>query len=324
MTEKKGPVIVGNIDTSSDPVVQYEQGIAERMAKNRAERPKIGNLAQANESYKPGKDVPMTIEQIAEANRRAESGGGSGGGGLSQKTVDGMIKIAQATQASRQARLDHGQAPSPSPKETRMSEAQPEEKRSDPEKSEKEKKRVSEAVENMDDLEFERIMRGIQNDVINNQKEKEHVNNPENKRLGEIDFAAGIASGEFEQWVDVVPGRLRVHYRTVTAMENQAIRLWIFNKTEADPRLERISGEMYGLGLTVASVVQIGGTKEPDHLQRNGQGTYNAVFDDDAFAKKYDKFARMPNPLLHAIGVHGEWFDLRVRQLFTTDYAKNG
>lgn len=188
----------------------------------------------------------------------------------------------------------------------------------------KQQKDVAEAIEVMDDLEIEHLMRGIQNDVINNKREREHVNNPENKRLSEIDFAEGIANGEFTQWVDVIPKRLKVQYRTLSPMELQAIRLWIFDKVTKDPRFDKISGEMFGLGMLVASVVQMGGTKYPDHLKRRGQGTYNAEFNDEVFEAKYAQFICMPQQLIHAIGVHGQWFDMRVREMFTSDYAKNG
>lgn len=317
MTEKKAPVIIGpGIDPNTDPVLgRYKGGIAERTAAARAAKPKIGNLAQANEAFKPGRDGPMTIGQITEAQRQAETSDAKSG--LSAATIAGMQAIAKAAEASRSVK-----AAEP-PKEKRMEEKPTPSPESTP-AQEKERAKVAETLETMDDFEIERILRGIQNDVINNTRERDHVNDPENKRLSEIDFTAGIAEGEFTQIVDVVPGKLKVHYRTMTSMESQAIRLWIFNQVAEKPTLEKISGEMYGLGMIVATVTQIGGTKMPDHLKRSGQGTYSAAFDDQAFANKYDMFARMPLPVIHAVGTHGQWFDLRVRQLFTTDYAKNG
>jgi hypothetical protein len=322
MTEKKGPVVIGGIDTSKDPIAgaakRYGAGVAERAAKARAEKPKIGNLAQADAAYKPGRDGPRTIGQITDSLRHAES---EEKGGLSRATIDGMTAIARAAEASRNAKV----AEPPKEKKMEEMEAQPEpEKRAPTPAQVKEKERVAEALDTMDDFELERIMRGIQNDVINNKAEQEHVNNPENKRITEIDFSAGIAEGEFTQIVDVIPGKLKVHYRTMTPMESQAMRLWIFHKVAEDPRLDKISGEMYGLAQVVATVTQIGTKKFPDHLERQGQGTYSAKFNDQAFAEKYDMFARMPMQMIHAVGTHAQWFDIRVRQLFTTDHAKNG
>lgn len=324
--QKKGPVVVGGIDVRDDPVVgKYGAGVKERMAQRRAEKPPIGNLAEANEAYKPSRDGKMTIGAVLESQKKVSQMADGEKPGLSPQTISGMQAIAKASAEARAQKPAVSSAPPPTPKETKMSsdmESQPE-PRKEPVTT-KQQKDAAEALEVMDDFEIERIMRGIQNDVINNTKERDHVNDPNNGRLSEIDFAAGIAEGEFTQIVDVIPKRLKVHYRTLSPMEMQAIRLWIFDRVTKDPRLDKISGEMYGLGMLVASVTQIGGTKFPDHLKRNGQGTYSAEFDDHAFEQKYDKFARMPQQLIHAVGTHGQWFDLRVRQMFTTDYAKNG
>lgn len=327
--QKKGPVVVGGIDVKDDPVVaKYSGGVKERMAKRRAEKEPLGNLAQADAAYKPGRDGAMPIGAILESQKRAGSmPDGENKSGLSQQTISGMEAIAKASAAARAQKPAASPPASPptQPKETKMSseiEAQPEPRKEQP--APKQQKEVADALEVMDDFEIERIMRGIQNDVINNTKERDHVSDPANKRLSEIDFAQGVAEGEFTQIVDVIPGRLKVHYRTLSPMEMQAIRLWIFDQVTKDPRLDKISGEMYGIGMLVASVVQMGGTKYPDHLKRHGQGTYSAEFDDETFGKKYHMFSRMPQQLIHAVGTHGQWFDLRVRQLFTTDHAKNG
>lgn len=325
--QKKGPVVVGGIDVGDDPIVsKYGQGVRERAAAQRAAKPPLGNLVEADQAYKPSRDGKMTIGSVLESQKRVASMPEDQKGGLSQKTIDGMNAIAKAAAAAKDQKAA---VPAP-PRETKRMddiEAQPEPRKRDEERTPaqaKQQKEMAETLENMDDFEIERIMRGIQNDVINNAKEKEHVNNPDNKRLSEIDFGAGIAEGEFTQIVDVIPKRLKIHYRTLSAMEMQAIRLWIFDRVTKDPRLDKISGEMYGLGMLVASVVQMGGTKYPDHLKRKGQGTYSAEFDDEAFEKKYQQFVCMPQQLLHAIGVHGQWFDMRVREMFTTDFAKNG
>lgn len=328
MTQKKGPVVIGNVDTSKDPVVgaakRYAGGVAERAAKARADKPKIGNLAQADASFKPGRDRPMTIGQITEANRRIEEGDQKPG--LSKATIDGMTAIAKAAEASRAQKAQQ-------PQEMRkMEETQPPKPvtaappQPDPTPAQKkEQAKVAAAIDEMDDFEIERVMRGIQNDVINNTKEREHVNNPENKRLTEIDFASGLATGEFKQIVDVIPGRMKVHYRTITPMENQSIRLWIFDRVTKDPRLDKVSGEMYGLALIVAAVMQVNGSQYPDHLTRTGAGgVYNANFNEEAWSQKYDMFLRMPQPMIHSLGVHGQWFDIRVREMFTADHAKNG
>lgn len=326
--QRKGPIVVGPIDTRQDPVVkQAAAGVAARMEQARKERPKIGDLAAANEGYKPGRDGPMTIGQIAESQRRATAGpDGPQQGGLSPASVQGLQAIAAATNQARTQKKETTMNDQPNQSEAKPQQAPPPPQPKVEEREDREdlKEKVARKVNDLDDLELEQIMRSIQTDVINNTKERDHVKDPANKRVSEIDFGAGVSSGEFTQWVEIVPGKLRVNYRTVTAMEMQAIRLWLFGMVTKNPMLDRLAAEVYGMATLVASVVQINSDRKPSHLKQEGQGTYTADFDEVAFESKYKIFARMPQPLLHAIGTHGQWFDIRVREMFTSDYAKNG
>lgn len=317
------PVIIGNTNPSTDPVLKkYDDAIQARLAKSRADKRPLGNLAHANAAYSPGRDRPMTIAQITESQRLSDTAG-SGAPGLKPETIEGLKAIAAASAVARDKKMD-SEAKTEKPTEKKPEKAEKAEKAErTPAQAAKEKEATA-ALDKMDDMDIERIMRSIQSDVINNQPERDHVNDVKNGRITEIDFADGVATGEFQQIVDVIPGKLKVHYRTVTPMETQAIRLWIFNLAITNPTLDKLAGEMYGLGLLVASIRQINAKAEPDHLNREGTGTYTASFNEDTFSKKYDKFSRMPQQLIHAIGTHGQWFDIRVREMFTTDYAKNG
>jgi len=328
----KPPVVLGGIDTTKDPLVQkqappqvkkYGAGVAERAAATRAAKPPIGDLAAANQAYKPERDGKMTIGQITESHRRATAPDGTPSA-LSPGSLEllGAVKKAADESASKKENKMADQIPTP-PTPTPDTQPNTSTKAEGPAAKE-DKEALLRRIDDLDDLEYEQVMRSIQKDVIQNTKERDHVKDPANKRISEIDFATGVATGEFTQWVEVVPSKLRVLYRTVTAMELQAARLWLFNMTQQDPRNERLASEIYGLAVLVLSVVQINTTKEVDHLKRNGQGTWDADFDEKAFEAKYKKYSRMPQPLLHALGTHGQWFDLRVRENFTSDFAKNG
>lgn len=300
--EKKDPVVIGGIDISDDPELQrYKKGVEERAAKARRERPKIGDLSAANEAYKPGKDRPMTIAQIAAAQEAAVTAP-TEQRALSPQTIEVLKATAHAS-----AQM-HAQ------KETKVEETKPE-------KIEKPKtqeaKRIEKDIDELDDFELERVMRSIQNDVINNEKERLAAE----ERASEIDFADGMANGEFTQWVDIIPGRFKVKYRTINSLEHQAIRLWIFDMAQKDPRIDRLASEIYGIATVIAATVQINNTMQPPHFVGEG---YNREFNEEIFAQKYKAFRLMPMPLIHAISVHAGWFDLRVRKMFTADFVKNG
>jgi hypothetical protein len=318
--DKKRPVIVKH----GPAVKDYAAQAAERAAAARAARPKIGNLAQANEQYKPGKDRPMTIAQVTQAQRAAEES--SQGVGLKPETVTMMKAVAEATAKKMAERgtppappMPSATVPPPIKKEPVMSEAKAEQK--PPVDEEAKKTAVKRELDKLDDFDIEKLMRSMQEDVINNSRERDHVNDPKNGRITEIDFMKGLAENSFEQWVEVVPGRLNVLYRTLTPLENQSIRLWIFKQAQTNELMDRLAPEIYGLAQVVAAVRQINTQAQPEHVKGFG---HTAEFDDDAFAAKYAHFRNFPNPLIHAIGVHANWFDLRVRDMFTTDALKNG
>lgn len=313
----KRPIVVGKAVNKNAKINEYATGIAQRQAAVNAAKPKLGNLAEANASYSPGRDGPATLGQIFNS-QVAVAATDAASTGFKPGTIEALKAVKAATDAAYAAKQTKKE---PVVEEKPKTEPVPAETKFD---SKAEREKTAAAIDNMDEFELDRIMRGIQNDVINNVKERDHVNDPKNGRLSEINFADGIALGEFRQTVDVIPGKMKVHYRTVSGMENKSIRLWVFKQITLDPTLDRLASEMFGLGLVAASVVQLNSTQYVDHLVRPGTGTYGATFNEDAFALKYKQFESMPQPLLHALGTHGQWFDIRIRTLFTMDFAKNG
>lgn len=324
---------------SENPVVaKYKASVAERAAALRAERPGIPDLATADQLYKPGKDAPMTIAQIGQAHKtmtgappeeRQERG-------LSPQTIAGLHALQSAMQEQRKQMSDEtpsqslptpaqavNAAPPPSiaapaapaPQQP-PAPAQPSTPVADTMASEK-KARVSDALSELDDLEFERVLRGMQKDIINNDKEREAVRS----RVKPIDIIKGISTGEFTQEVPIIPNALVVRYRTITPLENQSVRLVLFKMFDEDKRRENLGAELFGLMQTVCSVQMINGTSFGQHLKGEG---YNLEFDEAGFVAKFKRFLLMPMPMIHALGTHGFWFEQRVREAFTTDHLKNG
>jgi hypothetical protein len=266
----------------------------------------VGNVVRANEEFRPGKDAPMTLAQMTAAQKAVDAGAAPvQDRGLSPETVAGLQAIRAASDQAR-SNMEPVQKPQPIAEEKK------------PAADAAVKKDVVAAVDRLDDLEFERMLRGMQEDVINNTRERDAIK----ARVEPIDFEKGLASGEFEQWVPIVPERFKVLFRTVSAMENQYIRLWLFNWADSDPRIEKLAAEVYSLALVVAAVKQINGNAMPPHLK--GNTAYDFEFDEDAFKKKYHVVSTYPLPLIHSLGVHSAWFDQRVRELFTSEHLKNG
>ena len=306
------PKLVGVDPKAPDAVLDnYKKGIAARAAAQREARPKTPNLAQANEQYKPGKDRPMTLSQMGEAQRAVEPPNTTPG--LSQATIAGLKAMADHARASKketavETTKTEAHAPATAPKPDGDKDLTPDDLR---------RKQVDERLRELDDLEFDRVMRSIQSDIINNDKEREAVK----ARVKPIDLTEGLATGAFIQDVQINNG-LTIRYRTVSPAENQSIRLLLFQWIDKDPRREALSAELYGLMLSVASIIRINTQELPDHLE--GVGAYEKTFNEDVFTKKFALISGYPMPLVHALGVHGAWFDQRVRELFTSDNLKNG
>jgi hypothetical protein len=314
LTQKPVPGIVGD----------YKKGVAERAAAQRAARPPMPNLAQANELYKPGKDAPTTIAAIGQAAQSMERGGEAQGqpGALRPETVAGLQALHDAMEKKRNEKPMTDQnpgppmPPSPTPAAPAAASPTPTTKPVTTPDAERNKK-LGDTLNELDDLEFDRVLRSIQTDAINNEKEREAVK----KRVTPIDVIRGIGEGVFRQEVPVIPGTLTVWYRSITALENQTIRLLLFKQIDEDKRRENLAAEIYGLMQTVCSVERINGAALPSHMRGEG---YQAQFDEDAFLMKFNQFVRYPVVLLHALGTHGYWFEQRVREAFTVDQVKNG
>lgn len=329
---------------SGNPAVEkYKANIMERAAAQRADRPMIPDIASADQLYKHGKDGPMTIAQIAHAQKTmsGQSPDERQERGLSPQTVAGLQALQAAMQEQRKnmssdestanlptpalapaaapAPAAPPVAPPPAPVVAPAPVTAPVEvasASSDTNSAEK-KARVSDALSELDDLEFERVLRGMQKDVINNEKEREAIRT----RVKPIDIIKGISTGEFTQDVPIIPNTLIVKYRTITPMENQSIRLVLFRMFDEDKRREALGAELYGLMQTVCAVSMINGSSFGQHLKGEG---YNLEFDESGFTAKFKRFLLMPMPMIHALGTHAFWFEQRVRESFTTDSLKNG
>lgn len=308
------PKFVGVPNTGRDPVVsRYTQGIAERArAAGSQQKVPIPNLGAAAAEFRPEKDGPMTLVQIARAQENirtmtTEPEKKS----LSPDTVAGLRALHEQVAAQQRpptpvAPADE-QEPPPPPK------AEPG-KKSVTKFSEDEKRELAETS----DLDFDLMMKRLRSDVINNTEERKAVE----ARLKPMDLADGLLTGEFRQHVPIFPGKLEVMFRTITPLENEELRRHILEQVLTDERFANLMGEKYGFMQTVAAVHSLNGQELPKHLLPGDKGGRKFMW--DTFQKKVDIFMAYPGPLIHALGTHAHWFDLRVRALFTSTALKNG
>ncbi len=317
MSEKKEPKFVGVPEGPDSVVRSYREQVRARAKAARDARPKIGDLSEADALYDPKRSPPMTIGQVTEGARRMNETPEEQRpqAGLSPETIAGLRDLS-----SRAAQLRQEQQMSEPEEQPRMPERPAVDREEEPIEQPEDIKRevASTQLAKLDDWEFERLMNNIQHDTINNPEQRKAIE----ELVEEFDLAKCLATGDWTQEVPVVPDKLSVTYRLVSPYENQAVRLLLYKWIDDDPRLDALAGEIYSLMMIVASIVKIGSTQLPDHLV--GPNPYEREFDDKAFTLKYNMVRHYPNPLIHAIGVHSGWYDMRAREAMRVTNLKGG
>jgi hypothetical protein len=262
-------------------------------------KPKIPNLREADAIFDRERDGAMPIEQIG---RQIDAASGSSF--LKAETVEGLRQV--------KAMIDKNTAPATPP--TTVPEPVP---TPDAPKAEKAEVRAGAYIENLDDFEYERMLRMASQDIINNDKEREAVK----ARVPAIDLTDGILTGVFRQEVPITPA-FKVTFRSLSVLEAQSLKVLAREETAKYPRLADLEGQIYDMMAAVAAIDSVGGRKESPHLA--GDTVFTATFDETAFRQKYEKYRRYPVAMLHAVLVHASWFDQRTRELFRWETLKNG
>lgn len=304
------PKVVG-VNVSKDPVVsKYTQGIVERAREaGKSGRVPIPRLDVAAQEYRPGKDPPMTMSQMAQAqeNIRTMDAQDESKTSLKPETIAGLRAL------NEQMAKQHQQPASPESSQQDEQSKQPEEKKSVTRLNEDEKRAAAETA----DLDFDLMLSRLRSDVINNDKEREAVE----ARLTPMDLTDGLLTGEFKQLVPIQPKKLEVMFRSISPLENEEIRRKLLEEVIGDERIAQIQGEKLGLWQTICAVKMINGQEMPSHL-RSVKGAHE--FEWSVFEQKVRLFMSYPGPLIHALSTHAYWFDLRVRKLFSSTALKNG
>ncbi len=301
----------------SPKIKSYQQNLQKRIKEAQAKKAQGGrglNFAQAQSEFDPKRDGAMTLDQLAEA-QRAESQRDQPPEQrpmFSKETLGGMQALADAQRkaAPAQPMKTAALTEEPSPVAPQALAEEP----GDEESEAGEDDETEGAL-----VDFFRTMNKQEEDPINNERNRKAIE----ANLREIDVSAGILTGVFEQEVPVIP-QLTVVFRTLTAFEDQALRLHLYKKLEKDRELERISGNLLSLYQTVASVAQLGGEKQESHWQVSRDGLPPA-FLGDVFDRKVNRYLMYPLPIIGAIGLNSAWFEMRVRRLLShPDTLKNG
>jgi len=279
--------------SSKEEVEAYKRGILER---NKARltasnKEPIPNLAEAHAMYDVERDGPATMAQMAEAQKRMKEDPPQGKRvQLAEGTVAGLKALKEASDKANEAIKPKDPVPVPVPEDDGG---------------------VLEEFPALGALQGEA-------DPVKNKSEREAIA----ARVGPIDITEGIVNGEFRQMVPIVPGKFEIEFRTPSPVELQRVRVMLMGMVDKDPRLEFVLGEMLSLMTLVTQIVSINGKVEPPHMI--GDSQYSAEFNEEVFEHKLNRYMRYPAPMIYSMGTHCDWFQLRVKQCFTSENLKNG
>jgi len=237
-------------------------------------------------------------------------------GTLRQETVEGLEAVAAFNRKRQQAESAEAGSAAGAEKAAAEGVAGEMAKLADPSDNPSAKPvgkdEVQQAVDNMDDFDFDSFRDLIMKDILNNSEQKEIVE----ARLEPLDLGEIIDHGTVKQVVPINPGKYEITLQSVTAEEELAMKRLIVvekGKVEAPDRylLDKFRMMMCALGLYAVNKRVL-----PGHQDNHGN------FDEEMFWKKFNIVMKLPFHMLASIAAHYYYFDIRVRSLFKA--VKNG
>jgi hypothetical protein len=147
--------------------------------------------------------------------------------------------------------------------------------------------------------------------ILNNPRRRKEIE----VRMDPMDITDVILHGEVRQTVPIIPDKLEVSYRSVSADEDLAVKQMMFGESGGD----RYLMDKYTIMQLTLALVSINGEELPTQLNEKKK------FDEPKFLAKFDKVSRFPVQFIADLGIQYLWFDERVRRLFLggTDELKN-
>lgn len=138
-------------------------------------------------------------------------------------------------------------------------------------------------------------------------------------RIQDMDVEDLIMHGEVRQLVPIIPGKLEVTFRSITAEEDLGVKKMMWN-VEGTSRYVVDRFSLMNLCLALQSISTSESMKEMDeHFDKE-----TGRFSEELFEAKFQKMLKKPLQLLADLVVNYIWFDERVRRLLVAEELGNG
>lgn len=180
--------------------------------------------------------------------------------------------------------------------------------------SDTEKKRVEEALNDMDEFQFDEFRQAMMKDLLNSEDQKKIVES----RLGTLDIGDLVTQQFIIQRVPIIPNKFEPTFITLDGETDLEIKRLIMDESKEFEVSDRYYLDKYSIMSIAAGLQAINGKAYPNF--KNAQGG----FEEDLFKNKLSRILRLPMHMIASIGVHQFWFEARVRSLFVAEHLGNG
>ncbi len=182
--------------------------------------------------------------------------------------------------------------------------------------SEEDKQKVRQAINQMDDFDWNTFKQMTMKDLLNNEEQKKIIE--ERLKNTPLSLDGLLVDGYVRQMIPIIPGKFEPTFQSIGGDEELACkRLIVVDAKSLDV------GEQYLLDKHAFMVLTCGlfaVNQKPLGNHRDVDGKFN----DELFWQKFNMVLRFPLHMLASLSINFFWFDVRVRRLFVAESLGNG
>ncbi len=183
-----------------------------------------------------------------------------------------------------------------------------------PEEQKAQDARVQDAIQKLDDFDYDALRKQLQRDEINSPEQRAIIE----ERLQPLSLDELILRDRVTQTIPIQPGVFWVTFQSMTGDDDLALKRLLMAETKSIEVTERYLLDKFSIMSLAAGLTSINNNPVPSHLDKDGN------FNDDLFWLKFGWVLKRGIHMLASIGANHTWFELRVRRLFVVERVKNG
>lgn len=182
--------------------------------------------------------------------------------------------------------------------------------------SDEDKKKVRQALDQMDNFDWNTFKQMTMKDILNNEDQKKIIDQRLEKTPLSLD--ALVMDGYVRQRIPIKPGKFEPTFQSIGGDEELACKRLIISDARTLNVDEQYLLDKHSFMVLCCGLHSINSQILPAHRNQAGE------FDDAMFWAKFNLVIRYPLHMLASLLINFFWFDVRVRKLFVADALGNG